>query len=150
MNIGEIAPTLTLKDSSGGDFDLSSLIGKKWTVLFFYPADNTPVCTKEACAFRDSYDIFTSAGAEVVGISSDTVATHGEFVRKHSLRFPVLSDPDGAARKAFGVPSSMLILPGRVTYVIDPAGIVRLVFSAQLQAERHVEEALSIIRAEVK
>ena len=120
--------------------------GKHPVVVFFYPKDGTAVCTKEACSFRDAYEDFTQAGAVVIGISSDSEARHQSFAKKHGLPFLLVSDQDGAARRAFGVPKTAGVLPGRVTYVIDMEGVVRHIFSSQLAADRHVDEALEVVR----
>jgi peroxiredoxin Q/BCP len=116
-------------------------------VLYFYPADNTAGCTAEACSFRDSYEDFTDAGAVVIGVSGDSLESHDKFATKHRLPFTLVSDRDGALRKAFGVKKSLGFIDGRVTYVIDPEGIVRKVFSSQVLATKHVGEALAAIRA---
>ncbi len=108
--------------------------------------DGSPVCTKEACAFRDAYEDFVEAGAVVIGVSGDSEAQHQAFASNHRLPFTLVSDADGSVRQAFGVPKSMGLLPGRVTYVIDSEGIVRHVFSSQFAADRHVKEALEVIR----
>jgi peroxiredoxin Q/BCP len=126
---------------------LSDFLGKRVVVLFFYPRDGTPICTKEACSFRDSYRQFMDAGAEVVGVSSDSAASHRDFAHQHDLPFHLISDADGSLRKAFGVPRTLGLLPGRVTYVIDKAGIVRLIFSAQFASEEHVQQALRAVAA---
>ena len=144
---GAPAPDFTLP-SSTGDVSLSAYKGQ-WVVLYFYPADDTPGCTAEACSFRDSFEDFTDAGAVVIGVSSDSVTSHTKFAEKHSLPFTLLSDEDGALRKTYGVKKSMGLLPGRVTYVIDPGGVVRKVFSNQLNAKKHHTEALTTIRAGV-
>ena len=120
--------------------------GKKAVVVFFYPKDGTPVCTKEACAFRDAYEDFVEAGAVVIGVSGDSATRHQAFASNHRLPFVLVSDKDGKARRAFGVPKSMGLLPGRVTYVIDREGIVRHLFISQFAADRHVQEALDAIR----
>ena len=146
IDVGDTAPDLELSTHSGEQITLADYHGKKAVVVFFYPKDGTPVCTKEACAFRDAYEDFVEAGAVVIGISSDSVAQHQEFASSHRLPFLLVSDTDGAARRAFGVPRSMGLLPGRVTYVIDREGIVRHVFSSQFAADRHVNEALEVIR----
>ncbi len=127
---------------------LSELVSRGPVVVYFYPKDNTPGCTKEAGAFRDKYTQFGELGAEVVGVSSDSVGSHKGFASDCNLPFRILSDSGGSVRKLYGVPSSMGIIPGRVTYVIDGEGVVRSVFSSQLQATRHAEEALkSVITA---
>lgn len=146
VKVGDQAPLLTLTTQTGETIRLGDFLGEKVVVLFFYPKDGTTVCTKEACAFRDAYDQFAEAGAVVIGISSDSAASHQSFAAKHGLPFYLASDPKNEARKAFGVPWSLGFLPGRVTYVIDKAGIVQLVFSGLLMADRHVSEALEAVR----
>lgn len=141
---GDEAPEVELAAGDGSTFRLSELRGR-WVVLYFYPADDTPGCTAESCAFRDHHDEFVEAGATVVGISSDSVESHERFASKHDLPFPLLSDPDGSARRAYGVRKTLGLLPGRVTFVIDPQGVVRSVFRSQLRASAHQREALAAI-----
>ncbi len=116
-------------------------------VLYFYPKDNTPGCTTEAKAFRDHYEAFRDMGAEVIGVSSDSIGSHRDFATSCSLPFTILSDEGGKVRKLYGVPSSMGLFPGRVTYVIDTKGVVRHVFNSQMNPAKHVEEAMKIIEA---
>ena len=146
LKIGDDAPDFTSRSYSGGTISLADFRDRQTLVLFFYPQDNTPACTQEACAFRDSYEAFTQAGAAVVGVSSDSEARHQEFAAKHRLPFPLISDPQQALRKTFGVPATLWVIPGRVTYVIDKQGIIRHIFNSQLQTDRHVSEALEIVR----
>ena len=115
-------------------------------VLYFYPRDNTAVCAAEACAFRDSYELFKQAGAEVIGVSSDSVESHRQSAAAHQLPFILLSDTDGTIRKRYGVPTAFG-LPGRVTYIIDRQGSVRRIFFSQFTAEKHVTEALSTLQS---
>ena len=143
---GDVAPRFTATLQDGSTFDSASLLGKKSLVLFFYPKDNTPVCTQQACAFRDAYEQFARADVEVVGVSSDSPESHRRFAAKHRLPFPIISDADSSLRKLFGVPRALGIFPGRVTYVIDREGVVRLVYNATLAAEPHVRKALDAIR----
>lgn len=142
---GAEAPDLTLPSQTGEQVTLRDHRGK-WVVLYFYPADDTPGCTAEACSFRDSYEDFVDAGAEVIGVSSDSIEKHTAFAEKHNLPFTLLSDGDGQARKIYGVKKTMGLLPGRVTYVIDPDGIVRKIFSSQFGAKKHHTEALATIK----
>jgi len=114
--------------------------------LFFYPKDDTPGCTAEACSFRDSYEVFQEAGAEVVGVSSDSEASHRRFASKYKLPFILLSDLGGVVRKFYGVPSTFGLIPGRVTYVIDKEGIVRNIFSSQFTPEQHIVEAIRALQ----
>lgn len=140
------APDFILPDQDGNELSLASLRGQ-WVVVYFYPKDDTPGCTVESCAFRDAHEAFTDAGVRVIGISSDDVASHRAFADKHRLPFTLLADTDGAVRAAFGVRKTLGLLPGRVTYVIDPAGTVRKVFSSQFKPKKHIDEALATIAA---
>ena len=146
IDVGDAAPELTLTTQNGEQIKLADYRGTRAVVVFFYPRDGTPVCTKEACAFRDAYEDFVEAGAVVIGISGDSEARHQAFASNHRLPFVLVSDKGGRARRAFGVPRSMGLLPGRVTYVIDREGIVQHVFSSQFAADRHVKEALDAMR----
>lgn len=140
---GSKIPAFTLPDQDGKDLNIYDHIGSKNLVIYFYPKDNTPGCTAEACSFRDSFVGFTDADAEVIGISSDSVESHKKFAEKHNLPFRLLSDRDKKVRKMFGVPGNLFgLIPGRVTYIADKLGIVRHVFNAQLNATKHVEESL--------
>ena len=142
---GAPAPDFTLPSQTGEQVTLSDFRGQ-WVVVYFYPADNTAGCTAEACAFRDSHQDFSDAGDVVMGVSSDSVESHDKFAAKHRLPFTLLADQGGALRKAWGVKKTMGILDGRVTYVIDPEGIVRKVFNSQLGAKKHHVEALATIK----
>ncbi len=146
VRVGDVAPDFKLPSNARGDVTLSDFKGKKSVVLYFYPKDETSGCTKEACAFRDTYKEFEEQGAEVLGVSSDTVDSHKKFAARHSLSFPLLSDPDGNVRKAYGVPSTLGFMPGRVTYVIDKQGIVRSIFNSQIHPEQHITQALKALQ----
>ncbi len=145
VQVGDRAPDFTLPNQSGESVSLSDFLGKKNIVLYFYPKDDTPGCTTEACAFRDSYEVFKDAGAEVIGISSDSAQSHQRFAMKHQLPYILLSDARGKIRKCYGVPATFGLLPGRVTYVIDKQGIVRHIFSSQFTPEQHIVEALETL-----
>jgi thioredoxin-dependent peroxiredoxin len=142
VKVGDAAPEFRLLSNSGGEVSLSDFRGRNNVVLYFYPKDETQGCTKEACAFRDTYERFRERGAEVLGVSSDTAESHRKFAEHYNLKFPLLSDLDGKVRKAYGVPSTLGFIPGRVTYVIDEQGIVRFIFNSQVRPERHITEAL--------
>lgn len=146
INVNDKAPDLALPDQNNKITSLKEFQGNKVVVLYFYPKDNTSVCTAEACSFRDAYDSFKDLGAEVIGISSDSVDSHKKFAEKHHLQFSLLSDTGGTARKAFGVPNSVGILPGRVTYVIDKQGTVKYIFNSMMDGPKHVSEALKIVK----
>lgn len=144
LNVGDAMPEATLQGETG-PVKLRDRIGKP-LVVYFYPKDETYGCTKEACSFRDQYEDFTAAGADVIGISRDDAASHASFKSHHRLPFTLLSDPDGSVAKAFGVKSAFGVLPGRVTFVFDKAGKVRHRFDSQIRFGRHVEEALAVVK----
>jgi peroxiredoxin Q/BCP len=144
---GSLAPNFTLPSQSGKMMNLRDFLGKKPVILYFYPKDDTPGCTKEACAFRERHEDFRELNAEVIGISSDPVESHRSFAAKHELPFTLLSDEGGKVRKLYGASSTFGLVPGRVTYVLDEEGVVRHIFSSQLGVEEHVEEALEALRS---
>jgi peroxiredoxin Q/BCP len=146
LAVGDPAPSFTLNDQRGKPVSLADFAGRKNVVVYFYPKDDTPGCTKESCTFRDQYTAFTDAGAEVLGISSDSEQSHQAFAQKYRLPFPLLADTSGAVRKSFQVPKSLGVLPGRVTFVIDKKGIIRHVFSSQLNPTKHVDEAIQVLK----
>jgi thioredoxin-dependent peroxiredoxin len=146
IGVGDKAPDFTLPSQTGEDVQLSHRLGDRVVVLYFYPKDETPGCTREACAFRDSYEVFSEAGADVIGVSSDSVDKHASFADHHNLPFTLLSDAGGAVRKSYGVPSTLGLLPGRVTYVIDRAGVVQRVFNSQTNIGGHINEALEAVK----
>jgi peroxiredoxin Q/BCP len=146
IQVGDKAPDFTLPKQDGSTVSLRDLIGRGPIVLYFYPKDDTPGCTTEACSFRDAYEEFKDAGADVVGISSDTAADHKAFADKHQLPFTLVSDAGGKVRKLYGVPTTLGFIPGRVTYVIDQGGVVRHVFNSQINPQKHVREALTVLQ----
>lgn len=141
IKVGDRAPDFSLPSQMGDNVTLSEYIGKKNVVLYFYPLDESPGCTKEACTFRDSYQQLADLGAEVLGVSGQSVESHVAFATHYGLPFILLSDNGNKVRELYGVPATMGIIPGRVTYIIDKKGIVRHIFNSQTQAQRHVEEA---------
>ena len=142
---GDHAPLIALPDGEGIE-RRSDALGGRPLVLFFYPKDDTPGCTAEACAFRDSYADLQALGAEVWGVSGDDAASHKRFSQRHNLPFPLLVDRGNALRRAFGVPSVLGLLPGRVTYVIDGEGVIRHVFNNLLDGAAHRREAIEALR----
>jgi peroxiredoxin Q/BCP len=146
LKIGDIVPNFTAKDNHGEVFESQSVLGRKPLVIYFYPKDNTPGCTTEACSFRDQYEDFKDLGAEVIGISSDSVKSHQKFANKHKLPFVLLSDEDKKLRHLFGVRNNLFgLLPGRVTYVIDRNGVVIYIFDS-INAAKHIPKALEIVK----
>ena len=147
IKIGDKIPYFTLPDQTEEMFDIGSILGKKNLVIYFYPKDETSGCTKEACSFRDQYEDFKDYGAEVIGISSDSVNSHKKFAQKNNLNFILLSDRGGVVRKLFGVPTNFLgLVQGKVTYVIDKNGKVVHIFNSQLQAAKHIRESLQALK----
>ena len=147
IEIGNKVPTFELNDQNGDLFKLETVLGKKNLVIYFYPKDDSPGCTKEACSFRDQFEVFADADAMIIGISAQSVESHLEFAKKHRLNYTLLSDTGNKVRKLFGVPASFFgLLPGRVTYVVNKEGELAYLFNSQIQAEKHVSEALRIIQ----
>jgi peroxiredoxin Q/BCP len=146
IKIGSLIPHFTLPDQNGKMFDINSVLGKKNLVIYFYPKDDSPGCTAQACSFRDQFEVFKEVDAEVIGISGQSVESHKEFALKHRLTYTLLSDEGNKIRKQFGVPTSFFgLLPGRVTYVADKTGKVIYTFNSQLNVTKHVDEALRIL-----
>jgi peroxiredoxin Q/BCP len=146
ITVGDAVPKFELKDQNDKLVAIESFIGKPF-VIYFYPKDDTPGCTAEACSFRDQYEDFREVGAEVIGISADSPESHKNFAKKHNLPFVLLSDEKNKVRKMFGVPGSMFgLLPGRVTYIIDEKGVVSHMFDSQMQATKHVKEAIEHLK----
>lgn len=146
IGVGDKAPSFTLDAQDGKSTKLEDLLTKGPVVVFFYPKDDTSGCTAEACSFRDNYDAFQEAGASVVGISSDSVASHRKWADKHGFPFLLLADESGVTRKSWGVPKNLGLIPGRVTYVLDKGGVVRHLFNSQLSPTKHIEEALGVLK----
>jgi peroxiredoxin Q/BCP len=147
IKIGSSIPTFTLPDQNGNLFDINSVLGKKNLVIYFYPKDDSPGCTAQACSFRDQFEVFTEADALIIGISGQSVESHKEFAEKHRLSFTLLSDDDNKIRKLFGVKANLFgLVPGRVTFVADKTGKVIYIFNSQSQAVKHVDEALRILK----
>ena len=146
IGVGDTAPDFTKTTQNGDSISLSQYRGDKTVVLYFYPKNETPGCTAEACTFRDSFEDFVEAGAVVIGVSQDSENSHKSFADHHRLPVLLVSDRDKALQKAYGVPKTMGLLPGRVTYVIDRGGTVQHVFNSQLNAKKHVREALDVVK----
>lgn len=146
LKIGDKTPNFKAIDTDGNLFDSNDIIGKKPVIIYFYPKDNTRVCTEQACSFRDQYEAFKTLGAEVIGISSDSLKSHKEFASRYKLPFILLSDSDKKLRRLFDVPNDLLgLIPGRVTYVSDKEGIVQLIFTS-MSGKIHIEKALEVLK----
>ncbi|NDD44398.1 MAG: peroxiredoxin [Synechococcaceae bacterium WB9_4xC_028] len=145
LAVGDQAPEIRLDDQNGVSRSNSEL-GGRILVLFFYPKDDTPGCTAEACGFRDSFEELQALSAEIWGVSGDDAVSHRRFSERHGLPFPLLSDSDQRLRRAFGVPKTLGLLPARVTYVIDASGTIRHIFNNLLDGPAHVREASRIVK----
>jgi thioredoxin-dependent peroxiredoxin len=146
LKVGDIAPDFELTNQQGKKIKLSHLTERGKVVVYFYPKDETRGCTAEACGFRDKYQQFKDAGAEVLGISSDSVQSHQSFSQNHNLNFHLLSDSGNKVRKAYGVPNTLFFIPGRVTFVVDKNGLIVSVFNSMRKFEEHVAQALKAIK----
>lgn len=146
LQIGDKIPNFSAKDTNNNDFDSTTIVGQKPVVIYFYPKDNTPGCTAQACSFRDQYEDFKDLGAEVIGISGDTVASHEKFAKRYKLPFLLLSDNSAKLRKLFGVKTNLLgLIPGRVTYIADASGTIKLIFDSMM-ATKHIPKALDFLK----
>jgi thioredoxin-dependent peroxiredoxin len=146
LDVGQTAPNFTLQTQNGERWELKAALERGPVLVYFYPKDETPVCTAEACGFRDRYEQFQNHGVEVVGVSRDSPSAHKSFQEHHRLPFTLLSDPEGEVRRLFGVKKTLGLFDGRVSFLIDRKGIVRLAFSSPLNASAHVENALAAAR----
>ncbi|WGV27046.1 peroxiredoxin [Halotia branconii] len=146
VKVGDTAPDFTLTSQNGSTVSLQDFRGQKAVVLYFYPKDDTPGCTAESCAFRDQYEVFKTAGAEVIGVSGDSHESHQRFAAKYNLPFILLSDKGDQVRKLYGATTAFGLIPSRVTYVIDQQGVVQYVFDSMLNFKGHVEEALKTLQ----
>ena len=143
--VGDKLPPFSLRDAEGVERRSDQVAGRA-LVLFFYPKDDTPGCTAEACSFRDNYSELQELGAEVWGVSGDDAASHQRFAARHGLPFPLLVDSGNQLRRSLGVPNALLLVPGRVTYVIDGEGVIRHVFSNLLDGPAHLREAKAALQ----
>ncbi len=146
LRAGDKAPDFELRDQHGAMARLSTLLGQKPVVLFFYPRDDSPICTREVCAFRDAHAEFAAAGAEVLGISVDGTESHEAFSAKHGLPYRILSDEKKEALALYGIKTMLGFMPERVTFVIGKDGVIRHVYNALLRGTKHAEEALAALK----
>ncbi|MFK7952872.1 MAG: peroxiredoxin [Ekhidna sp.] len=145
---GDQLPDISLPNQNGDTVSLTEFTGEKNLVIYFYPKNNTKVCTAQACSFRDSYEEFQDLGAEVIGISLDSVDSHASVATDRSLPFILLSDPKKSAMKAFGVPVRFGLLTKRITFVINKEGKIIHTFHSEFFAQKHVDEAIKILKAQ--
>jgi peroxiredoxin Q/BCP len=145
LKVGDTLPDFKAKDTNGTIFESQNYIGKQPLIIYFYPKDDTPGCTTQACGFRDNYQKFRDLDAEVIGISADSVQSHIKFKTKFNLPFILLSDTDKKLRKLFGVENDFLFIPGRQTFVIDNNGVILFIFNS-MQGKIHVDKALKILK----
>jgi thioredoxin-dependent peroxiredoxin len=149
LRIGDVAPPFDVTASDGRRVRSQDLVGKKNVVLYFYPADFTPVCTAEACGFRDMYADLTSQDTEVIGVSIDNDAKHQAFAQKHNVPFPLVADPERSLARQFDAAGGLSALVGkaqRITYVIGKDGKIHGVFDSALFAKRHLDGVRDTLR----
>jgi len=145
IEIGDQVPNFSLKDQNNKTFNIADNIGKPM-VVYFYPKDDTPGCTKQACKFRDEFEKFTDLGTLVIGVSADNIESHKKFEEKYNLPFILLADTENEVRSLFGVPKNLFLIPGRVTYVIDKRGVIQYIFNSQLGIEKHIGNSLQKLK----
>ena len=147
IDVGSKAPDFDLQNQNGDQVKLADFLGKKNIVLYFYPKNETPGCTKEACSFRDQYEDFQEIGAEVIGVSADSIKSHQKFASNRRLPFVLLSDPKNKTAKKYGVGGALFgLLPGRETFVIDKQGVIQHRFRSQFQIDNHISDALDVLK----
>ncbi|NCQ12307.1 MAG: peroxiredoxin [Ignavibacteriales bacterium CG18_big_fil_WC_8_21_14_2_50_31_20] len=147
VEVGSTVPHFSLQNQFGKLFSIDSVLGKKNLVIYFYPKDDSPGCTKQACSFRDQFEVFEEQDAMIIGISAQSVESHLEFAKEYNLNFTLLSDNENKVRDLFDVPSTLFgLIPGRVTYVVNKESKVVFMFNSQFQAEKHIDEALRILK----
>ncbi|ADB86401.1 peroxiredoxin [Saccharolobus islandicus] len=144
VKVGDKAPLFEGIADNGERISLSHFIGKHNIVIYFYPKDDTPGCTREACAFRDNWDLLKDYDVVVIGVSSDDINSHKKFKEKYKLPFILVSDPDKKIRELYGAKG--FILPARITFVIDKKGIIRHIYNSQTNPANHVNEALKTLK----
>lgn len=147
LETGDVAPDFTLPDQTGSSVQLSDLLADGPVVLFFYPKAMTTGCTKESCHFRDLAGEFAEVGAQRIGISADAVERQAEFDAKHSLGYPLLSDPDKVVAKQFGVKRSLAPVNKRATFVIGTDRTVLAAIASELNMDVHADRALEVLRS---
>ena len=146
LAVGSVAPDFSAPLDDGSTFHLADYRDKKNVVLYFYPQDFTPGCTKEACSFRDNYDAIGAFDAIIVGVSADAAEKHTSFREKHSLPFPLIADPARELLAKYDAKGMFSFMPPRVTYVIDKQGVIRSAIRHDFQVGRHVDEVLTALR----
>jgi len=147
IKVGSKVPVFSLPDQTGKNFYIKDYIGKKNLVIYFYPKDDTPGCTKEACSFRDQFQDFADNDAMVIGISAQNPESHRKFIEKYKLNFTLLCDLDGKVKSMFGAKNSLGgLLPARITYVVNKQGKIIYIFNSQTEPTKHVDEALRILK----
>ena len=147
LGLGDNCPIFSLKNQKRELVDMKNVIGEKYVLIYFYPKDETYGCTQQACSFRDAYEEFLEYNCQVFGISSDGTNSHANFSNKHNLNFDILSDENNSVRDMFGVPTNLFgLVKGRVTYLIDKNGKIVWMFNSQVQAKKHIDNALEFLK----
>ena len=145
LTVGMPAPAFKALDQKGQVVQLSDFLGKKTVCLYFYPKDDTPGCTAEACSLRDGHGAILAAGAVVLGVSADDTRSHAAFAEKFDLNFPILADPAGTIIKAYGVKMPVLTMAKRVTFIIDRTGVIRQIVK-DVKTKEHDRQVLEALK----
>lgn len=144
LKVGDTIPSFSLKNQDGEEVSISPN-DRKVRIIYFYPKDDTKVCTEQACGFRDWKDVITEKGIDIIGISSDSVSAHQKFKARHHLNFTLLSDPKGKVRKQFGATYLFGIIPARITYIINKNGKIEYLYEGMFEGLEHAENCINII-----
>ena len=146
ISIGDTCPSFSLQNQDGKIINIQDYIGSKNLIIYFYPKDNTPGCTKEACSFRDAMQELNTLDCAVFGISADSVESHKKFANQFRLTFHLLSDEGNAVRKTFKVSANLFgLIPGRVTYIVNKEGKIVHIINNQMNPDKHIEETIKTI-----
>lgn len=143
--VGQPAPAFAAKDQAGKTVQLADYKGKSSVVLYFYPKDDTPGCTAQACSLRDGHGALLAAGAVVLGVSADDEKSHKAFAQKYELPFPILADPDKTIISAYGVKMPLIGIAKRVTFLIDKQGVIRHIVS-EVNTKAHDKQVLELLK----
>jgi len=150
LKINQKAPDFTLKDDQGRLFSLHQAMKRQPFILYFYPKNFTPGCTKEACEFRDHFSVFKNKDIEVLGISQDTVSSHQKFKKEHNLPFKLLADVNGKVSRLYKATVPIVGMTRRISYLIDDQMVIKAIYENMFGAEKHIDEMISAVKAYAK
>ena len=148
LKVGDRAPDFELEDQDGKKIKLLEWKGTSSLILYFYPKDDTPGCTAQSCSFRDHYENLKNLDVKIAGVSSDSTESHKRFATKYKLPFTLLSDVKGEARKLYGIKKTFGLIPARVSFIIDPKGMITYAYSSQINIQKHVDDAIALLEGQ--